>query len=105
MTTRLDLGREPFSDVPVVSSGFRVDEPVDGDAKTTAVTRSRSLVKPRTHPTLDRTEACADEIERADSVTLECAEQVLLDEFRGVAWLLDAEPIEDVLAIGDRIAA
>jgi hypothetical protein len=30
---------------------------------------------------------------------------VLLDEFRDVAWLLDAEPVEDVLAIGDRIAA
>jgi len=31
--------------------------------------------------------------------------EVLFDEFREVAWLLDAEPVEDVLAIGDRVAA
>jgi hypothetical protein len=50
------------------------------------------------------TEARADEIERVDSVAVDCAEQVLFDEFRNVARLLDAEPVEDMLAIGDRVA-
>jgi hypothetical protein len=51
------------------------------------------------------TEACADQIESGDSVILECAEQVLFDDLPEVAGLLHAESVEDVQAIGNRLAA
>src|SRR5438067_3465420 len=50
-------------------------------------------------------EAGANEIETVDSVSVEHAEQVLFDDLRDVARLLDAEPVEDVEAIGDCVAA
>jgi hypothetical protein len=51
------------------------------------------------------TETCADQIESGDSVIVECAEQVLFDDLPVVVGLLHAEPIEDVQAVGDRVAA
>jgi hypothetical protein len=51
------------------------------------------------------TEARAEQVEGGDSVAVEGAEQVLLDELPDVTWLSDAESVIDVQAICDRLAA
>src|SRR6266511_3458034 len=66
---------------------------------------SRSTDRPRVRSDFIGTEARADQIESGDSVIVECAEQVLFDNLLDVAGLLHAEPVEDVQAIGNRLAA
>ena len=51
------------------------------------------------------TETCADQIDSADSFVVECTEQVLFDDLPDVARFLHAEPVEDVHAVGNRVAA
>ncbi len=51
------------------------------------------------------TETCADQVDSADSFAVECTEQVLFDDLPDVARFLHAEPVEDVHAVGNRVAA
>jgi hypothetical protein len=72
-----------------------------------------NLVCVRTVPNIDSSlsglgvgaEARADEVECGDSVAVEYAEQVLLDELPTVTRLSDPESVVDVQAISDRFAA
>src|SRR5436190_6926739 len=50
-------------------------------------------------------EACANQIESGDSVLVERAEQVLFDDLPERAGLLHTQPVEDMQAVGDRVAA
>ena len=49
--------------------------------------------------------ARADQIESSDSVIVVCAEQVLFDDPADATGLLDAESVEDVEAIDNRVAS